>query len=142
MSLQHSSGITRAVGRAAVVVVAAVLMSSCSSDDPAQAKERQRDYCTKLGTWQDTAHATTTGEPDADAGDGQSVQSPEFDNTELAGHAVIDASKRLDRASLEHGGADIVDDTVNAVGGDIGAEGRAVSYCDSSGFETLVGSAG
>ncbi|WP_226028472.1 hypothetical protein [Streptomyces hyderabadensis] len=142
MSLQHSSGIARAAGRAAIVVVAAVLMSSCSSDDPAQAKERQRDYCTKLGTWQDMAHATATGEPDADAGDGQSVQPPEFDNTELAAHAVIEASKRLDRASLAHGGSDIVDDTVNAVGGDIGAEGRAVSYCDSSGFETLVGSAG
>jgi hypothetical protein len=117
-------------------------MSSCSSDDPAQATERQRDYCTKLGTWQDTAHATTTGEPVADAGDGQSVQSPEFDNTESAGHAVIEASRRLDRASMGHSGSDIVDDTVNAVGGDIGAEGRAVSYCDSSGFETLVGSAG
>ncbi|MFJ6071378.1 hypothetical protein ACIQFU_11130 [Streptomyces sp. NPDC093065] len=142
MSLQHSSAITRAVGRAAVVAVAAVLMSSCSSDDPAQAKERQRDFCTKLGTWQDTAHAPATGASDADAGDGQSVRSREFDNIELAGHAVIEASKRLDRASLEHGGADIVDDTVNAVGGDIGAEGRAVSYCDSSGFETLVGSAG
>ncbi|MFH8447263.1 hypothetical protein ACH4D3_39485 [Streptomyces sp. NPDC018026] len=140
--MQHSSGMARAVGRAAVVVVAAVLMSSCSSDDPAQAKERQRDYCTKLGTWQDTAHATTAGEPDADAGDGQGVQSPAFDTTESAGHAVIEASKRLDRASPEHGGTGIVDDTVNAVGGDIGAEGRAVSYCDSSGFETLVGSAG
>ncbi|MBU6533941.1 hypothetical protein ACFUIW_10065 [Streptomyces sp. NPDC057245] len=114
----------------------------CSSDDPAQAKERQRDCCTKLGTWRDTAHATTTGEPDADAGDGQSVQSPEFDNTESAGHTVIEASKGLDRASLELGGTDIVDDTVNAVGGDVGAEGRAVSYCDSSGFETLVRSAG
>ncbi|MER7742538.1 hypothetical protein ABTX34_30195 [Streptomyces sp. NPDC096538] len=117
-------------------------MSSCSSDDPAQTKERQQDYCTKLGTWQDTTHATTTGEPDAEAREGQSVQPPKFDNTESAGHAVIDASQRLDRASLEYGGTDIVDDTVNAVGGDIGAEGRAVSYCDSSGFETLVSSAG
>ncbi|WP_326658731.1 hypothetical protein [Streptomyces canus] len=140
--MQHSSGITRAAKRAAAVVVAAVLMSGCSSDDPAQAKERQRDYCTKLGSWQDAAHATTTGEADADAGDGQRVQSPEFDNTESAGHAVIEASKRLDRAGPEHGGTDILDDTVNAVGGDIGAEGRAVSYCDSSGFETLVSSAG
>ncbi|WP_406004841.1 hypothetical protein OG440_00640 [Streptomyces sp. NBC_00637] len=117
-------------------------MSSCSSGDPAQAKEWQRDYCTKLGSWQDAKHATTTGVADADASDGQNVQSPEFDNAESAGQAVIDASKRLDREGLEHGVTHILDDTVNAVGGDVGAEGRAVSYCDSSGFETLVGSAG
>ncbi len=121
-------------------MVAAVLMSGCSSDDPAQAKERQRDYCTKLGSWQDAAHATTTDEADADAGQG--VRSPESDDTEAAAHAVVEASKRLDRAGLEQGGTDILDDTVNAVDGDIGAEARAVSYCDSSGFETLVGSAG
>ncbi|MBG7702429.1 hypothetical protein HCJ76_31215 [Streptomyces sp. MC1] len=124
------------------MVVAAVLMSGCSSDDPAQAKERQRDYCTKLGSWQDAAHATTTDEADADAGDGQGVRSPESDDTEAAAHAVVEASKRLDRAGLEQDGTDILDDTVNAVDGDIGAEARAVSYCDSSGFETLVGSAG
>ncbi|MEU2619472.1 hypothetical protein ABZ642_15135 [Streptomyces sp. NPDC007157] len=142
MSMQHSCGIARAVGRVAAVVVAAVLMSGCSSDDPAQAKEWQQDYCTKLGSWQDAAHATTTNEADADTGDGQGVQSPEPDNTEWAGHAVIEASKRLDRADLEHGGTHILDDTVNAVRGDAGAEGRAVSYCDSSGFEALVSSAG
>nr|WSZ18803.1 hypothetical protein OH837_38425 [Streptomyces canus] len=142
MSLHHSGGITRRVKRAAAVVVAAVLMSGCSSDDPAQATEWQRDYCTKLGSWQDSAHATTASETDADAGDGQSVQSSGFDDTESARRAVIEASKRLDRAGLEHGGTDILDDTVNAVGGDIGAEGRAVSYCDNSGFETLVSSAG
>lgn len=134
--MQHSEGIARAVKRAAVAVVAAVLMSGCSSDDhPARAKEWQRDYCSKLGSWQDAAHATTTGEADAD-------QSPESDDTESAGHAVIEASKRLDRAGLEHGGTRILDDTVNAVGGDVGAEGRAVSYCDNAGFETLVGSVG
>lgn len=117
-------------------------MSSCSSDDSAQAKEWQRDYCTKLGSWQDAKHATTGSVADADASDGQDVQSSEFDATEPAGHAVIDASKRLDREGLERGGSRILDDTVDAVGGDIGAEGRAVSHCDSSGFETLVSSTG
>ncbi|MFH9550985.1 hypothetical protein [Streptomyces sp. NPDC017435] len=117
-------------------------MSSCSSDDPAQAKEWQRDFCTKLGSWQDAKHATTASVADDDASDGQNVQSPEFGDTESAAHAVIGASKRLDREGLEQGGSHILDDTVNAVGGDIRAEGRAVSYCDSSGFETLVGSAG
>ncbi|MFF4487196.1 hypothetical protein ACFY0F_11985 [Streptomyces sp. NPDC001544] len=138
--MQHTGGIARAVKRAAVAVVAAVLMSGCSSDDhPARAKEWQRDYCSKLGSWQDVAHATTTGEADADQ---SSESESESDDTESAGHAVIEASKRLDRAGLEHGGTRILDDTVNAVGGDVGAEGRAVSYCDDSGFETLVGSVG
>ncbi|MFI9756310.1 hypothetical protein ACIHFB_00010 [Streptomyces sp. NPDC051963] len=107
-----------------------------------QAKEWQRDYCTELGSWQDAKHATMTSSADADASDEQNVQSSEFDNAESAGQAAIDASKRLDREGLEHGGTHILDDTVNAVGGDVGAEGRAVSYCDSSGFETLVSSAG
>ncbi|MFG2472394.1 hypothetical protein ACGFXB_44200 [Streptomyces canus] len=142
MSMQHCDGIARAVKRAAAVAVAAFLVSGCSSDDPAQAQEWQRDYCTKLGSWQDAAHATRTTEADADVDEGQSVQSPEFDNTESASRAVIEASQRLDRAGLEHGDIHILDDTVNAVGGDVGAEGRAVSYCDNSGFETLVSAAG
>ncbi|MGV9318405.1 hypothetical protein [Streptomyces sp. NPDC003660] len=124
--------ITRTIERAAVLVVAAVLMSGCSSDDPAQAEEWRRDYCTKLGSWQDMAHA----------GDGQGGESSAADDAASAGHAVVDASKRLDRAGLEQGGTHILDDTVDAVGGDIGAESRAVSYCDDSGFETLVRSAG
>ncbi|MFI6253425.1 hypothetical protein [Streptomyces sp. NPDC051016] len=126
MPMRHGCGVTRSVKGAAAVVVAAALMSGCSSHDPAQAKELQRDYCTKLGSWQDAAHATPTSEAD----------------TESAGRAVVAASKRLDQAGLEHGGTHILDDTVDAVGGDIGAEGRAVSYCDSSGFETLVSWAG
>ena len=117
---------TRAVTRAAAAVVVAVLVSSCSSDDPVQAKEWQRDYCTKLGSWQDAKHATITSVADADASDGQNVQSPEFDNARSAGQVVIDASKRLDRKGIENGGSHILDDTVNAVGGDIAAEGRAV----------------
>lgn len=49
---------------------------------------------------------------------------------------------RLDRAGLEHEGSRILEDTVDAVGGDEAAEGRAVSYCDGTGFETLVGPPG
>ncbi|WP_261953823.1 hypothetical protein [Streptomyces nigrescens] len=114
-------------------------MSSCSSGDPAQAKERQRDYCTKLGSWQDAKHAVATSAAHADSSDAQNAR---HDIAESAGHAVVDASKRLAQEGLEQGGSHIFDDTVNAVGGDTGAESRAVSYCDSSGFETLVGSAG
>ncbi|MGC4997107.1 hypothetical protein [Streptomyces sp. DT195] len=132
--------ITRTAQRAAVLVVAAVLMSGCSSEDPAQAEEWKQDYCTKLGSWQDLAHATPSSE--ADSGAGQGAGSPDADDTASAGRTVIDASKRLDRAGLEHGGTRILDDTVDAVGGDMGAEIRAVSYCDDSGFETLVRSAG
>ncbi|MDV9175006.1 hypothetical protein R6V09_33455 [Streptomyces sp. W16] len=98
-------------------------MSGCSSDDSAQDKAWQEEYCAKLGSWQDEAHARTA-------------------NTESAGEAAIHASKKLDEAGLEHGGTRILDDTVNAVAGDTGAEGRAVSYCDSAGFETSVDSAG
>ncbi len=76
---------------------------------------------------------------DADADEGQGVQSPGFDNAESAGQEVIDASERLDRAGLEHADTRILDDTANAVRGDGEAVGRAVSYCDSAGFETLVG---
>ncbi|MFK4108012.1 hypothetical protein [Streptomyces sp. NPDC002176] len=130
----------RTVKQAAVLVVAAVLMSGCSSEDPAQAEEWRRDYCTKLGSWQDVAHAATSGA--ADAGDGQDVESPDADDAASTGRAVVDAAKRLDRAGLEQGGTYILDDTDDAVGGDTGAESRAVSYCDHSGFETLVRSAG
>jgi hypothetical protein len=140
--MQHSGGITRAIRRAATAVVVAALMSSCSSGDPAQAKEWQRDYCTKLGAWQDAKRAMATGAADADAGDGENAPSPAFDNTESAGRAVIEASKRLDQEGLEHDGSHIRDETANAVGGDTGAEERAVSYCNGSGFETLVDSAG
>ncbi|MFG2358285.1 hypothetical protein [Streptomyces sp. NPDC048521] len=121
-------------------VVVAALMSSCSSDDPAQAKQWQQEYCTELGSWQDAKR--TVASSAADAGGGQDVGSPESDNVESAGRAAIAASKKLDREGIEHGDSHILDDTVNAVGGDIGAEGRAVSYCDGSGFETLVDSAG
>lgn len=107
--MQHSGRSTRAVTRAAAAVVVAVLMSSCSSDDPAQAKEWQQDYCTKLGSRQDAKHAMTTSVADVDASDGQNVQSPEFDNVESAGHDAITASKRLDREGLELGGTNILD---------------------------------
>ncbi|MFG3043442.1 hypothetical protein ACGFZR_00710 [Streptomyces sp. NPDC048241] len=129
--------ITRTTERAAALVVAAVLMSGCSSDDPARAEEWQRDYCAKLGSWQDLAHAATGSEAN-----GVESSDADADDAASAGHAVVDASRRLDRAGLEQGGTHILDDTVDAVGGDIGAESRAVSYCDSSGFETLVRSAG
>ncbi|MFI6401744.1 hypothetical protein [Streptomyces sp. NPDC050548] len=101
----------------------AVLMSGCSSDDSAQGKAWQEEYCDKLGSWQHEVHARTA-------------------NTESAGEAAIYASKKLDKAGLEHGGTRILDDTVNAIAGDTGAEGRAVSYCDSAGFEASVESVG
>ncbi|MFD7879779.1 hypothetical protein ACFV5G_37825 [Streptomyces sp. NPDC059766] len=117
-------------------------MSSCSSGEPAQAKEWQQDYCAKLGSWQDARHATAADATDAGGGDGESARAPESDSLGTAGTLAIAAAKRLAGEGLEHGGGHILDDTVYAVGGDTGAERRAVSYCDSSGFETLVDSAG
>ncbi|MEV5527916.1 hypothetical protein [Streptomyces prunicolor] len=122
MSMRHGCGVGAGV-RAAAVVVAAVLMSGCSSDDSARDKAWQQEYCAKLGDWQGEARARTA-------------------NTASAAEAVIYASKKLDKAGLEHGGTRILDDTVNAIAGDTGAEGRAVSYCDSAGFETSVDSVG
>ncbi|MEU6341614.1 hypothetical protein ABZ883_11785 [Streptomyces sp. NPDC046977] len=140
--MRHNSGRARTVGRVAAVVAVAVLMSGCSSSEPAQAEEWQQDYCSKLGAWQDARRAVAADDADVDTGGGLNVRSPESEDIASAGQEVIDASKRLARHGLEHGGTYILDDTANAVGGDVGAEYRAVSYCDSSGFETLVGSAG
>ncbi|WP_405730849.1 hypothetical protein OG885_14045 [Streptomyces sp. NBC_00028] len=101
---------------AVAVVIAAVVMGGCSSGNPEQDKNRQQDYCTELGAWQDAEHPS-----------------------ESLGRTVIAAARRLDRAGLEIGGTRILDDTVDAIRGDAGAEDRAVSYCGSAGFETLVG---
>ncbi|MFE7232316.1 hypothetical protein ACWCRF_22035 [Streptomyces sp. NPDC002405] len=65
--------------------------------------------------------------------------SPELDNADIAGHAAVVAAKVLDREGLDRTGGHTLDDTVRAVGGDPGAEARATSSCDDSGFETLVG---
>ncbi|MGW2824807.1 hypothetical protein ACWC24_27965 [Streptomyces sp. NPDC001443] len=137
--MQYSDRCARAVPRAAAVVVAAVLMSSCSSGEPAQAKEWQENYCAELGAWQDARRATTTDAEDTGDSDGQSAPTSESDALGAARTLVIAAAKKLAREGLERDGGHILDDTVYAVGGDAGAESRAVSYCDSSGFETLVG---
>ncbi|WP_137988957.1 hypothetical protein [Streptomyces vilmorinianum] len=95
-------------------------MSGCSSYDPEQAKAWQRDYCTKLGSWQKARNATDP-------------------SVEAAGYAAIAVAKVLDREHLDHDGSHVLDDTARAVtAGDGEAEGRAVAYCGSSGFETLV----
>ncbi|MFF4762081.1 hypothetical protein [Streptomyces sp. NPDC001292] len=121
----------------AVIVVG--LMSSCSSYDPARVKEWQRNYCTRLGAWQDVRDAMAADAEGTETSDGQIDPSPEFDNADIAGHAAIAAAKVLDREGLDRSSGHILDDTAMAVGGDTGAEARATSYCDDSGFETLVG---
>ncbi|MFF8991328.1 hypothetical protein ACF09H_15550 [Streptomyces sp. NPDC014983] len=122
---------------AATAVVVAGLVSGCSSYDSEQAKEWRRSYCTKLGAWQDARDETagSTGSVDAN---GRNARSPGSDNAYFDGHAAIAAAKLPHRKGLDHGGSHILDDTVMAIGGDPGAERRAVSYCDDSGFETLV----
>ncbi|MET7486048.1 hypothetical protein [Streptomyces sp. NPDC005538] len=132
--MRHSRGSARTAAQAAAVVVVAVLMSGCSSGDPAQAKEWQGLYCAKLGAWEKAKRASVAST--AAAGDGEDTG---YDIVASKGRAAINASKRLDREGLNHGGTKILDDTVNAIGGDAGAEGRAVSYCDSAGFEGSVG---
>lgn len=137
--MRHNRRATRRIVRAATAVAVAGLMSGCSSDDPARAKEWQRVYCTRLGSWQDARDALTASTGDAGANDARAARSPEFRDAENAGHAAVAASRVLDREGLDHAGGHLVEDTARAVGGDTEAEGRATSYCSGSGFETLVG---
>jgi len=109
---------------AATSVVVVGLMSSCSSDDSGQAEEWQRNYCAELGAWQRIRNTA--------------IQSSESGNADIDGSGVIAAAKLLDRKGLDRVGSHILDDTVMTVGGDTGAERRAVSYCEDSGFETLT----
>ncbi|MFD8911174.1 hypothetical protein [Streptomyces sp. NPDC059575] len=130
--------------RVAAAVVVAVLMSGwttgCSSEEPARAKVWEQFYCAKLAAWQDARNAVAgTG---AGAGDGQDAGPLASDEADSAGRSLLAAARRLDREGLGDGATHILDDTANAVGGDPGAEERAVSYCDDAGSETLVGRAG
>ncbi|MEU6242968.1 hypothetical protein [Streptomyces sp. NPDC047024] len=128
--------------RVAAAVVAAVLMTGwttgCSSEKPAQAKVWEQFYCAKLAAWQ----AARNAEVGTGTGDGQDAESLASDEADSAGRSALAAARRLDGEGLGEGATHILDDTANAVGGDPGAEERAVSYCDDAGFETLVGRAG
>ncbi|GGX86783.1 hypothetical protein [Streptomyces minutiscleroticus] len=123
--MSRSGGSGRgAVGRvartAAAVVVIGVIGGCSSPHAPGRSDERERSYCTGLGAWQDARRAA----------DG---------SAEAAGDAALAAAKVLDREGLDHDGSHVLRDTAAAVGGDAGAESRVVSYCDATGFETLVG---
>jgi hypothetical protein len=104
--------------RVAAVVVAVGLVSGCSSDDSAQAAKWRESYCAALGKWQQ-AKAAASG-------------------SAASGYAVVAAAKRLDREGLDRDGGHILDDTAAALDGDADAERRAVTYCEDSGFETMV----
>ncbi|MFD3452362.1 hypothetical protein ACFWVC_09280 [Streptomyces sp. NPDC058691] len=119
--------------------VVVCLISSCSSAEPAKVKGWQQNYCTELGAWQDARRVMAASAQDVAGDDDQSGQSSEFDDFEVSGYAAVAAAKVLDREGLDRNGSHILNDTAAAVDGDTGAESRAVSYCDGSGFETLVG---
>ncbi|UQT54179.1 hypothetical protein M4V62_03275 [Streptomyces durmitorensis] len=125
----------RGAARAATAFVVVGLMGGCSSRDSAQDEEWRHNYCSALGTWQDTRNASAADGSGVDADDGQSAQPSE---PGIAGYTVIAAAKRLDREGLDRGGSHILDDTARAISGDMTAEGQAVAYCDDSGFETLM----
>ncbi|MFJ7017024.1 hypothetical protein ACIQUW_01570 [Streptomyces sp. NPDC101117] len=137
--MEHGSGRGRRVaGGIAGVVAVAVLMGGCSSDDSGEAggsdgsdgsefdRAWQENYCRQLGAWQRVRNS---------AGDGAGS-----DAAEEAGDAVVTAARRLSSASYEGGGdgATMLDVTVAALRGDGAAEGRAVEYCATAGFETLT----
>lgn len=110
-----------AVAAAAAVAAVAGLTTGCSShdSDSARSEKWRHNYCSALGSWQNERNEA--------AGD-----------TGFAGVTVVAEAKRLHQEGLDRDGSHILDDTTMAVGGDAAAEGRAASYCDTSGFETLV----
>ncbi|MFD7695282.1 hypothetical protein [Streptomyces sp. NPDC059805] len=143
--MEHGSGRGRRVaGGIAGVVAVAVLMGGCSSDDSDDSGDTgdtggsggsggsefdrawQENYCRQLGAWQRVRNS---------AGDGAGS-----DAAEEAGDAVVTAARRLSSASYEGAGdgATMLDVTVAALRGDGAAEGRAVEYCATAGFETLT----
>ncbi|CAM5596417.1 hypothetical protein [Streptomyces viridochromogenes] len=134
--MEHGSGRGRRVaGGIAGVVAVAVLMGGCSSDDTGGSggsggsefdRAWQENYCRQLGAWQRVRNSAEDG-----AGS---------DAAEEAGDALVTAARRLSSASYEGAGdgATMLDVTVAALRGDGAAEGRAVEYCATAGFETLT----
>ncbi|WP_406858950.1 hypothetical protein ABZO31_01375 [Streptomyces sp. HUAS MG47] len=111
----------------AAVLLAAGATTGCSSEaeESSMAEEWQRDYCTKLGSWQDVR-------------DGRIRPGTDPDPAALGRLAVL-AAGVLEREGVQPTGAHLVDDTKMALLGDAKSEGRAVTYCGDAGFETLVG---
>ncbi|WP_432187277.1 hypothetical protein [Streptomyces sp. Tue6028] len=135
---ERSRRTTRNAAQAVTAAVVLCLLTSCSSDDPAQDKERQRTYCSRLGAWQEARDAAAGNATGVDESDAQGSDAPGTDDASIAGDLAVASSRVLNREKLDRTGSHILDDTVLAVGGDPAAESRAVSYCDDSGFETMV----
>ncbi|MFD7389759.1 hypothetical protein ACFV46_14965 [Streptomyces sp. NPDC059852] len=135
----HGGGRGRRVAEMiAGVVAVAVLMGGCSSGDSVGhggsgdygGSEFDRswteNYCRALGAWQRVRNSAEDGAAS--------------DAAEEAGGAVVTAVRRLPSASYEGAGdaPSMLDVTVAALRGDTAAEGRAVDYCATAGFETLT----
>ncbi|MGP2436321.1 hypothetical protein [Streptomyces sp. JW3] len=103
-----------------MAVLVAGVLGGCSGPDPEQVANWRETFCTRLGAWQEARDAAEGGAANA-------------------GRAVVAAAKVLDREGLDQDGSHVLIDTALAVEGDLGAAGRAASYCDGVGFETLVG---
>ncbi|MGV9641845.1 hypothetical protein [Streptomyces sp. NPDC003514] len=139
----------RVTGAMAGVVAVAVLMGGCSSGDSDDSVDYgdtggsggtdesggsefdrawQENYCRQLGAWQRVRNSAEDG-----AGS---------DAAEEAGAAgaVVTAARRLSSTSYEGAGdgATMLDITVAALRGDGAAEGQAVEYCGTAGFESLM----
>ncbi|MGW7663774.1 hypothetical protein [Streptomyces sp. NPDC054756] len=132
------------------MVAVAVLMGGCSSgdsDDPVDYGDTggsggsgeaggsefdrawQENYCRQLGAWQRVRNSAEDDGAGSDAAEEAG-----------AAGAVITAARRLSSASYEGAGdgATMLDITVAALRGDGAAEGQAVEYCATAGFESLM----
>ncbi|KAB2975924.1 hypothetical protein F8R89_30385 [Streptomyces sp. SS1-1] len=139
----------RVTGAMAGVVAVAVLMGGCSSGDSDGSGDYggsggsggsgeaggsefdrawQENYCRQLGAWQRVRNSAEDG-----------AGSDAAEEAEAAG-AVVTAARRLSSASYEGAGdgATMLDITVAAMRGDGAAEGQAVEYCGTAGFESLM----
>ncbi|MFF9426189.1 hypothetical protein [Streptomyces sp. NPDC014746] len=105
---------------------AAVLLGGCSASEPDETRAQWRDYCARLGAWQEARNSLDTlpGRPGS---------------AEALAPAVISAAGVLDRSRRDQDSVHVLDDTASAVTeADLVAEGRVVSSCDRADFETLV----
>ncbi|MFD5323548.1 hypothetical protein [Streptomyces sp. NPDC127092] len=113
------------------VLALIVLAVGCSSPDGAAERrltQLRRDYCLKLGEWQDARRAEGAKTPG----------SPAYQKVGPAAQGAFLAMQPL-RDEILKGGRTLGEETFWTIeGGDANAEPRVNQYCTDAGFETLL----